>query len=159
MSKLFTTKAHAAKAALREQQKQFKTKLAVAHRPEVKAAWALIPPALRKNVNVSLASYGHGMYLSCWLRELDSFKDKRLVKLLEKFDSPEWCASTSDYTYDAPNRDFRFVRVVHPTDGFPQFDITVCFYTYVKSDSPLCRIEVKEVVEEVKREIRQIICA
>ena len=45
-------------------------------------------------------------------------------------------------------------------EGIDPVIIDVRFFTYVKSDSPSCRVVVKEVVEEVVRsEIKEIVCA
>jgi hypothetical protein len=52
------------------------------------------------------------------LRDLDSFKDPRLMKVLEAFvgdgsgaaDGAEWESSTADYAYAMPNRDYSFTR-------------------------------------------------
>jgi hypothetical protein len=55
------------------------------------------------------------------LRDLDSFKDPRLMKVLEAFvgdggagsgaaDGAEWESSTADYAFTMPNRDYAFTR-------------------------------------------------
>jgi hypothetical protein len=55
------------------------------------------------------------------LRDLDSFKDPRLMKVLEAFvgdggagsgaaDGAEWESSTADYAFTMPNRDYSFTR-------------------------------------------------
>lgn len=146
---------------------------------EFKEVMTLIPPALRKLVNVSISTYSNEVYVGLTLRDLNSFKtDKRLLKVLEAFSGSEWTAATSDWGSDAPNRDFRFTKKVawnvrsayleklaakhggQDNNGNPDtFDITFNVYAYVRSDSPTCRIVIKGVKEEIVRtNITEIIC-
>ena len=138
----------------------------------------LFPPALREQVNLSVSDYSDTVNLTLTLRDLDSFKDSRLVKLLAKFASDdEWKARTADYTYtDTPNRDYNFHRTFPWTPRSSKhtqwieancgayhipynFSINITLFTYVKSDSPTCRIVVKGVKEEiVRKEITEIVC-
>lgn len=128
------------------------------------------------------------------LRDLDSFKDARLLKVLEAFvggadgsAAAEWEASTADYTFTMPNRDYSFTRrlsLADPTRLPPglrkalarahdtlstlnpwdpstpkELKIIVNVYAYVKSDSPLCRVVVTGVTERVVREEKkEIVC-
>lgn len=150
----------------------------LARHPAVKATLALFPPKLRERVSVSVSDYSDSVLFSLTMSDLDSFKDKALIKLLTKFADDEWQTHSRDWTHgDTPNRDFAFTRKVTwapkpskhtrwiatncgeyyvPTS----FDIDVRLFTYVKSDSPLCRMVVTEVKEEVvRKEIKQIVCA
>lgn len=78
------------------------------------------------------------------LRELDSFKDEKLVGLLEAIDQMELQAETRDYTHtESPNREFRFEAN----------DYKLVVDAWVRSDSASCRRvktgeTIKTVVEE-----------
>lgn len=61
---------------------------------------------------VNVGDYNAEVGLGLTMRELPSFKDERLTKLLERFAGDEWCSSTTDYTYDQPNRDYRFAMEI-----------------------------------------------
>jgi hypothetical protein len=56
------------------------------------------------------------------LRDLESFKDPRLLKVLEAFvgtadaDGAEWESSTADYAFTMPNRDYSFERKLSLAD-------------------------------------------
>lgn len=57
------------------------------------------------------------------LRDLESFKDERLLKVLEAFigagsgsDGAEWESSTADYAFTMPNRDYSFTRKLSLAD-------------------------------------------
>jgi hypothetical protein len=57
------------------------------------------------------------------LRDLESFKDARLLKVLEAFigagsgsDEAEWESSTADYAFTMPNRDYSFERKLSLAD-------------------------------------------
>ena len=134
---------------------------------------------------VTTSEYSAEVSLGLTLRELESFKDGRLTKLLERFAGDEWRSSTTDYTYDRPNRDYRFTMEIDDPLGHPALRLTaaeqrslawlrehapyevprtvllsVCIYAYVKADSDACRIEVVGIEEEViKKEIKRIVCA
>lgn len=134
---------------------------------------------------VNTSEYNAEVSLGLTLRELESFKDERLTKLLERFAGDEWRSSTTDYTYDRPNRDYRFTRELddplrHPALRLTAAErrslawlreqapyevprtvlLTVGIYAYVKADSDACRIEVVGIEEEViKREVKRIVCA
>ena len=152
---LITSKLHQARLSLRADAKKYK---ALDNRlrslaPEIKEVYEMFPLSLRRNVYVTGDVWGDVLRLSLALRDLDSFKDKKLTRLLERF--ADWAAETNDSTYDAPNRDFYFTYR-HPRG----LTFRVAIYAYVKSDSPLCRVVVtgtrSRVVEE---EIREIVCA
>lgn len=150
----------------------------LARHPEVKATLALFPPKLRPEVRLSVSDYSDGVQFTLSLRDLDSFKDKTLTKLLAKFAGDEWQTRSTDFTHsDTPNRDFSFTRKVAwtpkpskhtrwiethcgPYHIPTSFDINISLYTYVKSDSPMCRVVVTDVVEKIVREeVKQIVCA
>lgn len=150
----------------------------LARHPEVAATLKLFPPKLRSEVVLQVSEYNNSVTFTLVMRDLESFKDKGLVKLLSRFAGDEWQTRSNDYTYDdKPNRDFSFVRKLAWTpkpskhtrwlaayvgDYFipSSFDLSVNLFTYVKSDSPLCRIVVTEVKERVVREeVKQIVCA
>ena len=135
--------------------KQLLARVKLLKHPAVKAAFEAFPPAMRKDVNVSLSSYGDSVFMNLTIRELDSFKSPKLTKVLEKFVGNEWSARVNEYTNDlSPNKDFHFERRVN------EFTISLSLYAYVKSDSPLCRIVVTGVTERVVREeTKEIVCA
>jgi len=150
----FTKQAAQATRNLRAEIKRMATRAAMLKRPEVKAAFEAFPLTMRRSVGMSVASYSNTIYINATVRGLDSFKDAKLTRLLERFMGSEWTARVNEYTNDTPNKDFHFERQV---DGFT---IHVSIYAYVKSDSPLCRIVVTGVTERVVREeVKQIVCA
>lgn len=137
---------------------------------------------------INVSEYSTEVSLGLSMRDLSSFKDKRLTKLLSAFAGDEWTATTADYTYDRPNRDYRFtMELADPLGvlGHPALRLTVAerrslawlrehapyevprtltlsvqIYAYVKADSDACRIEVVGIEEEViKKEIKRIVCA
>jgi len=154
----FTSKMHKARLSNKEQIKKQEAfgKLLRAQAPALKQYFEMIPPSLRKHVSLTAESYDSTVRLGVSLRGLDSFKDKRLTRLLEKFAGDGWVAHTHDYTFDnQPNRDFDFTQQAHFG-----IRIKVTIYAYVKSDSPLCRVVVKGVTTRVVEEqIREIVCA
>ena len=128
---------------------------------------------------VTTSEYNAEVSLGLTMRELESFKDERLTKLLSAFAGDEWRSSTTDYTYAQPNRDYRFTMEIDDPlgaygPGHPALRLTaaeqrslawlreqapyevprtvllsVCIYAYVKADSAACRIEVVGIEEEV----------
>jgi len=134
--------------------KQLSARVALLKHPAVRAAFEAFPLSQRKDVDLSLSTYGDSVYINTTMRNLESFKVPKLTCLLERFMGDEWTARVNEYANDTPNKDFRFERQV---DGFT---IYVCIYAYVKSDSPLCRVVVTGVTERVVREeVKQIVCA
>lgn len=156
--------------------------------PEVKRAFALLTRALPAGDSqpwpwLSVGTYTPTLDIGVSMRNLDSFKDVSLLRLLSQFAGDEWTPETSDHTYAAPNRDYRFKREIpnplsalrltaaerralawleeHDRWYIPQVcTLTVGVYAYVKADSDACRIEVVGVEEEViKKEIKRIVCA
>lgn len=154
----FNTKLHSARKSNREQIKKQEAfdKLLRAQAPALKQYFEMIPPSLRKNVYMTADAYDNTLRISVSLRGLDSFKDKRLTRLLEKFAGDGWVAHTQDHTYEnQPSRDFSFTQ-----QAYFGIRIKVAIYAYVKSDSPLCRVVVKGVTTKVvEEEIREIVCA
>ena len=128
---------------------------------------------------VNVGDYNAAIDIGLTMRDLDSFKDERLTKLLERFAGDAWTSSTQDYTYDRPNRDYRFAMEIEAPlgaygPGHPALRLTaaerrslawlrehasyevprtlmisVGIYAYVKADSDACRIEVVGIEEEV----------
>lgn len=148
----FTKQAAQAARNLRAEAKRMTAKASLIKRPEVKAAFESFPLSMRRQVHLSIAAYSSTVYINATVRGLDSFKDAKLTRLLEKF--LDWETQVNEYTYGEPNKDFAFTKKL---DGM---EIRVCIYAYVKSDSPLCRIVVTGVTERVVREeVKQIVCA
>ena len=149
----FTKQAAQAARYLRNEAKRTLARAALVKHPAVKEAFESFPPSMRKLVSLSMSGYANTVYMSFSIRDLDSFKDAKLTRLLEKF--LDWTAQVSDCTGgNVPNKDFAFTKMV---DGI---EISVSIYAYVKSDSPLCRIVVTGVRESIVREeIKELVCA
>ena len=139
---------------------------------------------------VDISQTADSVRFGATLYELDSLKDERLLQALEPFaggadgtdgaGTATWTADSTDWTHsDRPNRDYSFAqrveldpylspmpaplrRALLRAGGLaPQaFDLRVVICAYVKSDSPLCRVVVKGIEEEiVRKEIKEIVCA
>lgn len=153
-------------------------RIEIARHPAVKEVLKMFPPAMREDLRFSVSDYSDSATFMLRLIDLDSFKDKTLTKLLTKFAGDEWQTQTADYANsEMPNRDFSFNREI-PWTPKPSkhtrwiekncgayhipttFKISVMLFTYVKSDSPTCRIVVEGYEEEVvRKEIKKIVCA
>jgi hypothetical protein len=201
-----TNAAHSVHANLRRTQTLAALAPHMLTHPEVRKAYAALTRALAKAYAVPAPADGGFVSVSAiqpWLdvdqhaetvrigvslRDLDSFKDARLLKVLEAFIGAEWESSTADYAFTMPNRDYSFTRklsLADPTRLPPglrkalsrahdtlvtlnhwdpatpsELKIIVNVYAYVKSDSPLCRVVVTGVTERVVREEKkEIVCA
>jgi hypothetical protein len=158
--------------------------LLVTH-PAVKDAFQALPAAARAEAWLIRAEYDASVSIGAALRDLPSFKAPVLERTLAPFLSPEWGASTQDFAYDQPNRDYRFMRIIrldpdstlartiarHPSARWlethgashhipTRLVLTVAIYAYVKADSPTCRVVVTGVTERVVREeVKEIVCA
>ena len=153
----FSKQVATAKANAIEVAKRMALKPLLLKHPEVKAAFNLLPAKVRKDASLSLSTYGNSVFISLMMHDLDSFKDKKLTSILERF--LDWKTTTNEFTSGLPNKDFRFDKICHD-DKVGDFEINVGVYAYVKSDSPLCRIVVTGVTEEVvRKETKQIVCA
>lgn len=177
---------HAKRRATTAQHKRI-VAASFARLPQVRQAFVTLAKATRNGEQpwVSVADYGAEVTVGLTLRDLDSFKDAHLTSLVERFAGDEWTSSTHDYTYAAPNRDFRFSMTLenpldtpalrmtateqrslkwlvdHAQHDLPRsFSLVVSLYAYVKADSNACRIEVVGIEEQVvKREVKRIVCA
>lgn len=141
--------------------KQLSARVALLKHPAVRAAFEAFPPVIRKDVDLSLSTYGDSVYMNTTMRNLESFKVPKLTCLLERFMGDEWRARVNEYPNDTPNKDFHFERQV---DGCRMacvdFTLNVTIFAYVKSDSPLCRVVVTGVTERmVREETKEIVCA
>ena len=154
---IFSTQAALAKEKAIDAAKRMALKPRLLRHPEVKAAFNLLPAKVRKDATLELSTYGNVVFISMVMHDLDSFKDKQLITILERF--LDWNTTTSDFTSGVPNKDFRFDKRF-TDDKVGEFEISVAVYAYVKADSPLCRIVVTGVTEEVvRKEVKQIVCA
>lgn len=139
--------------------------------PVVARTFNLLPPALRAKADVVLAYSGNSVLIYCNIFDLPSFKDAKLLNILEKF--ADWQSSTTDYTYNMPNRDFSFTRRFtwdHDTRSIAYkklakeavvpttFELCVKLSAYVKQDSATCRIITKTHEEVITKEERIIVC-
>lgn len=138
-----------------------KARIQLLSRPEVKSIYLAFPKALRSEVTVTVAAFDDVVSMYVQLRDLDSFKDDRLLQVLDAFSSEEWKGHNNDYTYGGlPNRDFHFRRNFGERYMDGSLSITVTVAAYVKCDSPLCRIVHRGFREEVKQvPITEIVCA
>lgn len=151
--------------------------------PAIKDTFNQLPPAVRADAWLGSSDYDASVSIGVTLRDLPGFKAPVLQRAIEPFLSTEWRASTQDYTYDAPNRDFKFTQSFplpqslldaverHPSARWLRandneymiprsLSISVNIYAYVKADSPTCRVVVTGVKEEVVRtEVKEIVCA
>ena len=135
--------------------------------PAVRAILQLFPRNMRKDVRIDASDYSNRVTFSLYMRNLDSLKDKKLMRVLETFATdPAWNSSSNDYTYDTPNRDYRFDKKMSiPMPATPAarwlekhgyfwhddkttlpVEIQIFISAYVKQDSDSCRIEVVERV-------------
>ncbi len=154
---IFSTQAAKAKEKAIDAAKRLALKPRLLRHPEVKTAFNLLPAKVRKDATLELSTYGNVVFISMVMHDLDSFKDKQLITILERF--LDWNTTTSDFTSGVPNKDFRFDKKF-TDDKVGEFEISVAVYAYVKADSPLCRIVVTGVTEEVvRKEVKQIVCA
>ena len=141
----------------------------------VKDVYAALPAYARKRTDISGGIYGN-VFMSMTIEELDSFKDKRLLKVLDVFSGDDWKQETKDYTGGIPNRDFTFTKEFHMPHNYGSahykwlkkrgivfdstFTLSVFVCAYVKEDSPSCKIVVTGFEEEVvRKEIKKIVCA
>ena len=204
----FTNAAHSVHSNLRRTQTLAALAPHMLTHPEVRKAYATLTRALARayavpaptpaldDVYVSSGAiqpwvdvdqHAETVRIGVSLRDLDSFKDERLLKVLEAFIGAEWEAETADYAFTMPNRDYSFTRklsLADPTRLPPglrkalsrahdtltalnhwdpatpsELKIIVTVYAYVKSDSPLCRVVVTGVTERVVREEKkEIVC-
>jgi hypothetical protein len=170
--------------------------------PEVKRVFDAIPAAYKKergwcgkamdyvgpnqHIYVDASQYASVVSISIVINDLDSIKDdKRLLRLLSLYLTPEWTAMpTKDQTYSNNHRgrSYEFTKEVplhisasHPSvkwlrksdrvwelDDFFKKPLTIRMFItgYVKEDNESCRIEVVEVREEViKTEVKRLVCA
>ena len=149
--------------------------------PAVQAMLTLFPRNMRKDVRIGISDFSNSVTFSLYMRDLDSLKDKKLMRVLETFATdPSWNSSSNDYTYDKPNRDYRFdkkMSIPMPANEHARWleknsyfwhedkttlpvEIQIFISAYVKPDSDSCRIEVVDRVEKVViEEVKRIVCA
>jgi hypothetical protein len=153
----FTKQIASASLEVKTQAKRTLERAKFLRHPAVKEAFTAIPPKLRKEASLSCSSFSGAINISVAMYDLDSFKDAKLTRVLEKF--IDWETSVSEFTHNCPNKDFSFSKSVE-TDNGEMFKLNVFVYAYVKEDSPLCRIVVAGFTEEVvRKEIKKIVCA
>ena len=153
MSKLFNQQARISSQSLIAQANRLKHLASKLRSPEVKGAWGLFPLNLRKDVLIFTDASDNGIYLSLRFDDLDGFKDPRLLKVLEQFANDSWEAATVDWAVNNPNRVFKFRR------GYVGWSVNVRIDSTVRSDSPTCRVVVKDVrTRVVTEEIKEIVC-
>ena len=148
-----------AKAArhARDEAKRMALKASLLKHHAVKEAFDMIPLNLRKDTHIVLSGFSNTVMINVYMYDLNSFKDKKLTNTLERF--IDWETSSTDYTYNTPNKDVRFDKEDYD-HKVGKFTITVTVLAYVKLDSPLCRIVTTGYTEEVvRKEIKQIVCA
>jgi hypothetical protein len=114
----FSKQVATAKASAIETAKRMALKPLLLKHPEVKAAFNLLPAPVRKNAMLSLSTYGNSVFISVTMYDLDSFKDKKLTSILERF--LDWETTTNEYTSGLPNKDFRLRKIYRPYGSPPQ---------------------------------------
>lgn len=156
-------------------------KVRVLEAPQVQAILQLFPRNMRKDVRISISDFSNSVTFNLYMRDLDSLKDKKLMRVLEIFATdPAWNSSSNDYTHDKPNRDYRFdkkMSIPMPANEHARWLDKHCYFwhedkttlpveihiyisAYVKQDSDSCRIEVVERIEKVVvEEVKRIVCA
>jgi hypothetical protein len=138
----FTNAAHSVHSNLRRTQTLAALAPHMLTHPAVRKAYATLTRALAKAYAVPAPADGGFVSVSAiqpWLdvdqhaetvrigvslRDLDSFKDARLLKVLEAFigdgaadgSGAEWESSTADYAFTMPNRDYSFTRKLSLAD-------------------------------------------
>ena len=153
----FTKQIAAASLEVKTQAKRTLERAKLLRHPAVKEAFNAVPPKMRKDASIQCSSFSSSVNISLSMQDLDSFKDAKLTRVLEKF--IDWETSVSEYTHGRPNKDFSFNKRFETADGL-SFTLNVFVYAYVKEDSPLCRIVVAGFTEEVvRKEIKKIVCA
>lgn len=159
------TPINAAIETLRESQKEVNDRVAFlrSYRTEInrllaplmqayKDGLATWEPCLSAERNYAAGGHGHAACLSITARNLDGFKDPRLVKLLERFVHANEM-STSDWA-ESLNRDFNFEFRLPDNNA-----VRVCIVAYVRSDSETCRKVLKSVETKVVEEkVYEIVC-
>ena len=141
----------------RDEAKRMALKATLLKHHAVKEAFDMIPLNLRKDTHIVLSGFSNTVMINVYMYDLNSFKDKKLTNTLERF--IDWETSSTDYTYNTPNKDVRFDKEDYD-HKVGKFTITVTVLAYVKLDSPLCRIVTTGYTEEVvRKEIKQIVCA
>lgn len=163
-------------------------RMAILETESLKAAINRFPVAVRPAIWVSTSTYDENVGLGVSMRELESFKDKKLVKVLDALNNYTWDKTeTRDYPGDesyGPNRDYIFTETIYLGSSLfeknrskdvrnahawllkyaeheipNKFAITASVYAYVRSGSALCRSVVVGVEEQVTRiEKRAIVC-
>lgn len=156
----FSKQATRAARLARTAAKQLSARVALLKHPAVRATFEAFPPIMRKDLNLALSIYGDSVYINVTIRNLESFKVPKLTCLLERFMGDEWKSRINEYPNDPPNKDFHFERHIDETGQYHEFTLHVSLFTYVKSDSPLCRVVVTGVTERmVREETKEIVCA
>jgi hypothetical protein len=141
----------------------------------IKDVYAALPAYARKRTYISAGIFGN-LHMTLSVDDLNSFKDKRLLKVLDVFSGDDWETETRDYTGSRPNRDFTFRKELRTPHNYGSvhykwlkkrghtfdstFELSVYVCAYVKEDSPSCRVVVTGFEEEVvRKEIKKIVCA
>lgn len=158
-------------------------KQAMLHLDEVKQAFDLLSPALRKTAWISPER--SQIAIGATPRHLRSFKDPRLVRQIGKLlDAGFTAERTQDWAHEhEPERDYAFSRYLgldaearlaallpkatreyfekHYVYGIKDpLTLRVTLFAYVKESSPTCRsVVVRTERREVLDVIREIVCA
>jgi hypothetical protein len=175
MKDAFKTKAKEAATEFSVETAKRMIKPTLLRQPVVARVFNSLPPRLRARALLRLASFGDCVYISVGLYDLESFRDTRLITLLDKFAGDGWKAGSSDWAEAAvPNRDYTFAhkftwehdtraiaykKLAKENQYIPQtFEINITISAWVKEDSPTCRIVTKEFEEVVKHVEKFIVC-
>jgi hypothetical protein len=118
---------------------QKSTKLAK-DRMLIRALYAPLFVNFTRDDQVFVSIYGDRIHFNVYMRELDSFKDERLLSIL----------NTAMETISDKVKEQDYAQYDHKEYYINTDDVNLCITAYVKEDSPTCKkimtgMEVKEV--------------
>lgn len=118
---------------------QKSTKLAK-DRMLIRALYAPLFVNFTRDDQVFVSIYGDRIHFNVYMRELDSFKDERLLSIL----------NTAMETISDKVKEQDYAQYDHKEYYINTDDVNLCITAYVKEDSPTCKkimtgMEIKEV--------------
>jgi len=106
----------------------------------IRALYAPLFTNFTRDDQVFVSMFGDRIHFNVYMRELDSFKDERLLSIL----------NTAIETISDSVREKDYAQYDHKEYYINTDDVNLCITAYVKEDSPTCKkimtgMEVKEV--------------
>lgn len=106
----------------------------------IRALYAPLFTNFTRDDQVFVSLFGDRIHFNVYMRELDSFKDERLLSIL----------NTAIETISDSVREKDYAQYDHKEYYINTDDVNLCITAYVKEDSPTCKkimtgMEVKEV--------------